>query len=80
VSFAFAVLIAFLFLGICLPKAKSQKAASGNYGWIDHKPGSGFSDRPPATLFFFCVFGPVLSSPAHGAPSLAMEQIETEIF
>jgi hypothetical protein len=28
----------------------------------------------------FCVFGPVLSSPAHGSPSLTMDQIEIEIF
>jgi hypothetical protein len=28
----------------------------------------------------FCVFGPALSSPAHGVISLAMEQIENEIF
>jgi hypothetical protein len=28
----------------------------------------------------FCVFGPVLSSPAHGLPSLAMDYIEIEIF
>jgi hypothetical protein len=28
----------------------------------------------------FCVFGPVLSSPAHGSPSLPMAQIENVIF
>jgi hypothetical protein len=28
----------------------------------------------------FCVFGPVLSSPAHAAPSLDMPPIEIEIF
>jgi hypothetical protein len=27
----------------------------------------------------FCVFGPVLSCPTHGAISLAMEQIEIEM-
>jgi hypothetical protein len=31
-----------------------------------------FFDQTPATLGVICVFGPVLSSPAHGAPYLAM--------
>jgi hypothetical protein len=44
--------------------------------WLDratiqfrfYQPNSGYTGN-------FCVFGPVLSSPAHGAPYLAMEPI-----
>jgi hypothetical protein len=52
----------------------------GHYIWLDWAtirfrfigPNSGYTGS-------FCVFGPVLSSPAHGSPSLAMDQIEIEI-
>jgi hypothetical protein len=54
--------------------AKTENGFS--YGWIPHNAGFGFLDfaRPTCTGSF-CVFGPVLSSPAHGAPSLAMAPI-----
>jgi hypothetical protein len=42
------------------------------YRWMPHNASFGFLDRPAAT--------PVLGSPAHGSPSLAMDQIEIEIF
>jgi hypothetical protein len=49
------------------------------YGWIPHNASFDFLDISGPTLGVFCVFGPVLSSPAHGSISLAMGQIEIEI-
>jgi hypothetical protein len=55
--------------------APDSNIALPGYGWIGQQSGSGFCDQTPATLGGFCVFGPVLSSPAHGPPSLAMDPI-----
>jgi hypothetical protein len=49
------------------------------YRWTGHEPSSGFFGHDGTYTVSFCVFGPVLSSPAHGAPSLAMEQIGIEV-
>jgi hypothetical protein len=52
------------------------------YSWMPHNSGFGFLDIAGrgALTGSFCVFGPVLSSPAHAPISLAMRQIEIEIF
>jgi hypothetical protein len=52
--------VVFVFLVVWLDRATIQFRFIG--------PNSGYTGS-------FCVFGPVLSSPAHGSPSLAMDQI-----
>jgi hypothetical protein len=60
-------------LEIFITKNKKLRAACV---WLDRattrfrvfRPNSGYTGS-------FCVFGPVLSSPAHGSPSLPMAQI-----
>jgi hypothetical protein len=49
--------------------------------WLD-RARTRFRFLRPASRYTgsFCVFGPVLSSPAHAPSSLAMPQIENEIF
>jgi hypothetical protein len=62
--------------------ALRRPAAPPEYGWIGHESSSGFSVFGHCATYTgsFCVFGPVLSSPAHASISLAMPQIEIEIF
>jgi hypothetical protein len=57
-------------------RAQSYMVGLGNNLWQDRATIQ-FRFLRPASRFTgsFCVFGPVLSSPAHGPPSLAMAQV-----